>query len=287
MQNNTEVRDFLTGRRERLTPEQVGLIGGGRRRVAGLRREEVAMLAGVSADYYVRMERGNLAGVSLEILDAVASALRLSDAESEHLHDLASTAGPATTRRRKTPSPTALRPSLQRMLDAITDAPAVVTTPRQDLLAVNALGRELFASALEDATLQKNSARFIFFSPASRVFYPDWDGAADSTVAAMRIAAAQNPHDKPLTDLIGELVTRSDQFRQRWATHEIRHHQTGSKRIVHPQLGELDFVFERLDLPGTPGWAMFIYTAEAGSPTAERLRLLGSLAVTPDIQRVD
>jgi len=280
MENNTDVRAFLTGRRERLTPEQVGIIGGGRRRVPGLRREEVAMLAGVSADYYVRMERGNLSGVSLEVLDAVASALRLSDAESEHLHDLARTANTGPVRRRKTPSPGVLRPSIQRMLDAMTTAPAAVTNPRQDILATNDLGRALFAPILEDSTLQGNAARFIFYSPSARLFYPDWEAAADNTVAAMRTAAGHDPHDKPLTDIVGELVTRSDHFRQRWASHEVRHHQTGAKQIVHPRVGDLDVIFERLDLPGTPGWAMFVYTAEAGSPTAERMLLLGSLAAT-------
>lgn len=281
MDINTEVSEFLTSRRERLTPRQVGLIGGGRRRVPGLRREEVAMLAGVSTDYYVRMERGNLAGVSQEILNALATALRLDEAEIEHLLDLARTSSPAPTRGKRSIATTKFRPSLQRMLDAINDAPAIISNPRQDLVASNALGRGLFTPLTADPSTQGNAARFIFLSPASRVFYPDWETAADSTMAVMRTAAGQNPQDKDLTDLIGELVTRSDYFRQQWAAHDVRFHQTGGKHIVHPDVGDLDFVFERLDLPQTPGWTMFVYTAEPGSATAERLRILGSLAATP------
>ncbi|MFF2051840.1 helix-turn-helix domain-containing protein [Leifsonia sp. NPDC058194] len=282
MDNETEVRDFLTNRRGRLAPEQVGLIGGGRRRVPGLRREEVALLAGVSSDYYVRIERGSLAGVSPEILDAIAGALQLSDAETEHLHDLARAAAPAPIRRRTRTAEPTVRPSVQWMLDAITAAPAWVLNPRKDTLAINALGRALLGPMLDDPATQGNGARFLFLSPASRLFYPDWERSADSTVASMRIAAGQNPHDKGLTDLIGELVTRSDAFRHRWAKHDVRHHRTGPKRIVHPEVGELEFTFEGMDLPGTPGWSLFVFTAEPGSATEERLTLLGTLAASHD-----
>lgn len=287
MNNETEVRDFLSTRRARLEPEQVGIIGGGRRRVPGLRREEVAMLAGVSTDYYVRMERGNLAGVSTEILDALAGALRLSDVETEHLHDLARAAGPTPLRRRKRPQDTTVRPSLQRLLDSITEAPAWVMNSRKDMLATNPLGRALLAPLLADDALQRNNARFIFLSPASRIFYPDWEQAADSTVASMRVAAGQNPNDKPLTDLIGELVTRSAAFQQRWAKHDVRFHRTGPKRIVHPEVGDLEFVYEGMDLPGTPNWTLYVYTSAEDSPTAERMRLLASLAATNAAVTID
>jgi transcriptional regulator with XRE-family HTH domain len=280
MDNQAEVREFLGTRRARLTPDQTGLIGGGRRRVPGLRREEVAMLAGMSTDYYARMERGNLAGVSPEVLDAVARVLRLDEAETEHLHDLARAAGPTPIRRRtRTPEPT-VRPSLQRLLDAITGAPAWVTNSRADILATNPLGRALLAPMLQDPANGQNLARFMFLSPASRSFYPDWEQGADSVVAALRTAAGRNPHDKGLTDLIGELVTRSDAFRLRWSAHNVRFHRSGTKRIHHPDVGDLEFTYEGLDLPGSPGWVMYAYTTAAGSPSEERVKLLGSLAVT-------
>jgi transcriptional regulator with XRE-family HTH domain len=228
--NQAEVRDFLRTRRSRVTPQQAGVIGGGRRRVTGLRREEVATLAGVSTDYYAKMERGTLAGVSPEVLDAVARALRLDEAETEHLHDLARAAGLGPRRPRNRASAT--------------------------------------------------TVRFIFLSPAARIFYPEWEQAADSTVASMRSAAGRNPHDKPLTDLIGELVTRSDEFRYRWSAHNVRFHRTGSKRIHHPDVGDLEFTYEGFELPDSPGLVLYAYTAATGSPTEERVQLLGSLAAT-------
>ena len=280
MDNQAEVREFLRTRRARLTPAQAGIIGGGRRRVSGLRREEVAMLAAVSADYYAKMERGNLAGVSPEVLDSVARALQLDDAETEHLHDLARAAAPALIRRRARTAEGNLRPSLQRLLGAITGAPAWVRDQRADILATNPLGRALLAPMLDDPTNQHNLARFTFFSPASRIFYPDWEQGADNVVASLRTAAGRNPHDKGLTDLIGELVTRSDTFRLRWSAHHVRFHRTGTKRIHHPDVGDLEFTFEGLELPGNPGWVMVAYTTAAGSPSEERVKLLGSLAVT-------
>ncbi|SDL90840.1 helix-turn-helix transcriptional regulator [Arthrobacter sp. ok362] len=273
-----EAGEFLRTRRARLTPEQLGIISGGRRRVPGLRREEVAMLAGTSSEYYARMERGDLAGVSAEVLDAVGRVLRLDEAEMQHLHDLARITGPAPVRRRALPAPSQVRPSLQAFLDAMTGAPAWVMNAQRDILATNTLGRALMAPLLDDPANGGNNARFIFLSPASRTFYPDWESAADSTVASLRTAAGRNPHDKGLTNLIGELVTRSDTFRIRWSAHNVRLHRTGVKRIVHPDVGELDFVYEGVEIPDHPGWMIFAYTASTGSPTEERLRLLGSLA---------
>lgn len=278
--NQAEVREFLRTRRARVTPQRAGIIGGGRRRVAGLRREEVATLAGVSSDYYAKMERGTLAGVSPEVLDAVARALQLDEAETEHLHDLARAAGPAPLRSRNRTAATTVRPSLQRLLDAITGAPAWVSNPRKDTLATNALGRALLAPMLNDPASAGNNARFTFLNPAARIFYPEWEQGADSIVASMRSAAGRNPHDKPLTDLIGELVTRSDDFRLRWSAHNVRFHRSGTKRIRHADVGDLEFTYEGLELPDNPGWVLYAYTAAAGSSTEERLRLLGSLDAT-------
>ncbi|MFE7568473.1 helix-turn-helix transcriptional regulator [Streptomyces sp. NPDC057539] len=281
MDNKAEVRDFLRTRRSRITPEQVGIIGGGRRLQPGLRREEVAMLAGMSVDYYAKMERGNLAGVSVDVLEALARALRLDDAETDHLHDLARAATPAPAHRRPRPTELTVRPSLQRFLDAVTGAPAWIANQRADILATNQLGRALLASMLDAPDNQNNNARFIFLSPAARTFYLDWEHAADAAAASLRTAAGRNPRDKGLTDLIGELVTRSDAFNRRWSTHDVRLHRSGTKHIHHPDVGDLEFVYEAVDLPDHPGRTMFAYTSAAGSATEERVKLLGSLASTP------
>lgn len=280
MDNKSEVQEFLTTRRARLSPDEVGIIGGGRRRVAGLRREEVAMLAGMSIDYYAKMERGNLAGVSAEVLNALALALKLNEAETEHLHDLARAATPTPIRRRPRTLTETVRPSLQRFLDTNVGTPTFVQNTLTDLIATNALGEALMAPMLTDPHARRNNARFTFLSPASRIFYPDWARGADSLVASLRNAAGKNPHDKALTDLIGELVTRSDDFRVRWAHHDVRPHRTGTKRLHHPQVGDLEFVFEGMEIPGTPGWMLYAYTTEPGSYTEERVALLGSLAAS-------
>lgn len=276
-----EVGEFLRTRRDRITPEQAGIIGGLRRRVPGLRREEVALLAGVSVEYYARMERGNLAGVSLEVLDSVARALRLDEAEVDHLSDLARAAGPQPARRRRRTSDQVIRPSLQRFLDAITGAPVWLRDRRMTFVAANPLGRALYAPILDDPANQSNTARFMFLNPAAHTFFPDWEQGADDIVATLRSYAGQHPLDKKLTDLIGELVTRSDTFRHRWAAHNVRHHRAGVKRIHHPVVGELELTYEAMDLPANPEWFLFAYTAEPGSPTEERLKLLGSLAAMP------
>lgn len=280
MDQHNDVGEFLRSRRDKVTPEQAGLIAGGRRRVPGLRREEVAILANISVDYYAKMERGDLRGVAPEILDSVARALLLDDAEADHLHDLARAADPHPARRRKAKPDTSVRPSLQRFLDAVTGAPVWVRDRRMDVIAANPLGRVLYRPLLEDADARGNTARFMFLSPAARNFFPDWEQGADDIVATMRTYAGQNPRDKALTDIVGELVTRSDAFRQRWSAHNVRHHRTGIKRIHHPDVGDLELVYEAMDLPANPEWSMFGYTAEPGSPTEERLKLLGSLAAT-------
>jgi transcriptional regulator with XRE-family HTH domain len=279
MDHRTEVADFLRSRRGRITPEKAGIVGGGRRRVPGLRREEVAMLTGVSVEYYARMERGDLAGVSAEVLAALAGALQLDDTETDHLEDLARAAEPRPPRRRRTAGPK-VAPTFQRFLDAVTGAPVWVRDRRLDFVAANPLGLALYAPVLTTPTNRGNTARFTFLDPTSRLFFPDWEDNADEVAATLRTYAGQNPHDRRLTDLIGELVTRSDTFRHRWAAHNVRHHRAGIKRINHPAVGDLELSYQAMDLPANPEWFMFAFTAEPGSPTEERLRLLGSLAVT-------
>lgn len=274
-----EVAEFLRTRRDRITPEQAGIIGGGRRRVPGLRREEVAMLAGVSVEYYARMERGDLSGVSGEVLDALARALKLDEAEVDHLRDLAHIADPLLRRRRRTVEH-AVKPTLQRFLDSVTGVPMWVRDRRLDYVAANPLGRALYAPVLEDVASQGNTARFTFLNPASRVFFPDWEENADDMVATLRIYAGQNPLDRKLTDLIGELVTHSEPFRQRWAKHNVRHHWAGVKRIHHPSVGDLELSYQAMEFPANPDWFMFAFIAEPGSSTDERLRFLGSLTAS-------
>ncbi|MFE5474271.1 helix-turn-helix transcriptional regulator [Nocardia sp. NPDC056541] len=283
MNNQSEVREFLRTRRDRITPARAGLpTSTGHRRVPGLRREEVALLAGISVDYYARMERGNLTGVSDEIVHALARALQLDDAETQHLQDLTRAAkpAPATTRRPKRTSDQTVRPTLQRFLDAITGTPTWVRNRRMDYIAGNALARELLSPLLTDPSNEANNARFVFLNPAARLYYPEWERGADDIVATLRTYATQNPLDKGLTDLIGELVTRSDAFRHRWSAHNVRFHRTGIKRIHHPDVGDLEFAYEAMELPDTPGWTMFGFTTEPGSPSEERVKLLGSLAAT-------
>ena len=250
----------------------------------GLRREEVALLAGVSVDYYARLERGELAGVSDEVLDAIVGVLRLDEAESTHLFNLAREARSSPSRRRRAavrPEPQ-IRPSLQRFLDAITGAPTWVRNERMDFIAANPLGRALYAPLLEEPVRPANNARYFFLNPAAMTFYPDWDRNADDIVATLRSYAGRNPHDKGLTDLIGELATRSEDFRTRWAAQNVRFHRTGLKRIHHPVVGELELSYEAMELPANPGLTLLVYTAAKDSPTADSLKLLASWAATAE-----
>ncbi|MGW3457724.1 helix-turn-helix domain-containing protein [Streptomyces albidoflavus] len=281
MDNRAEVREFLTSRRSRISPERAGLPAGPRRRVPGLRRSEVAALADVSVEYYAKLERGHLAGVSPAVLEAVARALRLDDAEREHLLNLARAADGsdalARPRRRATRQWTPHR-SLQWTLDAVTGGPAFVRNGRMDVLAANPLARAFYADVYADPHNQANLARFNFLDPASRRFYPDWDLAADVAVAILRTEAGRNPHDKELHDLVGELSTRSDAFRTRWGAHNVRHHGTGTKRFHHAAVGALTLAYEGLEMATEPGLTLTVYTAEPGSPSDEGLRLLASWA---------
>jgi transcriptional regulator with XRE-family HTH domain len=283
MDNRAQVREFLISRRERISPAQAGLpaYGGSNRRVKGLRREEVALLAGVSIDYYIRMERGNLTGASEAVLDGIASALQLDDAERTHLFDLARAAQPAPPRlgRRKTSGVT---DGIQQILDAITDAPAWVRNARHDMLAANRLARALYAPVLADPRRPANNARFVYLDPAACEFFADWERAADDIAAMLRSEAGRNPHDKQLVELIGELSTRSEEFRSRWAAHNVRFHRTGRKCIHHPVVGTLDLDFEAMEFPAHPGLTLLAYTAAAGTPTADSLKMLASWAATAE-----
>ncbi|MEU4690165.1 helix-turn-helix transcriptional regulator [Actinoplanes sp. NPDC023714] len=281
MNNRAEVHDFLTSRRAKITPEQAGLPVAGQRRVPGLRRSEVAALAGMSVEYYAKLERGSLAGVSAGVLEAVARALRLDDAERAHLIRLAQEAnGSGALIRRSRAKQATVRPSLQWTLDTIT-APAIVGNHRQDLIAANLLGRAMYSDVYaSDPTGRPNFGRFTFLDAAARRFYPDWNLAAEMLVANLRTAAGVDPHDKALHDLVGELSTRSDDFRRRWGSHNVRIHGTGVKRFRHHVVGELELSYESMDLIAEPGLAMTIYAAEPASPTAEALTLLASWAAT-------
>jgi len=288
LDNRDEVRDFLTSRRDRLTPDQAGVpLFGARRRVKGLRREEVAMLAGISTDYYTRLERRDLSGVSDSVLDALARALRLDAAERAHLFDLAATAsGPGRTGRsasgssgrgqpRRYPSPPRVREGVLRVLDSIS-APAYVRNSRMDVLAANRLGRALFADVYAEGAAGFNLARYLFLDPRSRDFYTQWDVVARDSVAALRIEAGRNPYDRGLTGLVGELSTRSEEFRGWWAAHNVKFHTTAAKTLRHPAVGELELTGEALTLPGDHGLTIITYTVEPHSASEQALNFLAS-----------
>jgi transcriptional regulator with XRE-family HTH domain len=280
--NRDEVKAFLTSRRAKITPRQAGLTAYSRnRRVPGLRRSEVADLAGVSVEYYSQLERGNLRGISDSVLDALARALQLDEAERAHLTDLAHTAGPAPRTRRKPPAQQ-VRPSVQRILDGMTEVPAFVNNGRLDVLAANPLAQALFAPLFADPARPANHARFNFLNPRAHAFWLDWERAADDSVAMLRTEAGRDPYDKALTDLVGELCTRSDAFRVRWAAHDVRLHRTGIKHFHHPVIGELHLSYEVMELPADPGLALIAFSAEAGSPGDDALRFLASWAATHD-----
>nr|WP_166640357.1 helix-turn-helix transcriptional regulator [Amycolatopsis sp. SID8362] len=271
----------MSSRRARITPEQAGLPAyGGNRRVKGLRREEVALLAGVSVDYYVRMERGSLAGTSDGVLDAVAAALQLDEAERDHLFHLARQSRTPGGPRRRRPAMT-VRPALRQVLDAITEAPAWICNGRYDVLAVNPLAGALYSPVLADPRRPANTARFVYLDPeAAETFFVDYDRIAGDVAAKLRMEAGRNPHDEGLIALVGELSTRSELFRRRWASQDVRLHRSGRKRLHHPVVGRLDLDVESLELPAEPGLLLNIYTAPAGTTSADGLALLASWAAS-------
>ncbi len=274
MNPKDDIREFLATRRARIPPEQSGLpVYGANRRVTGLRREEVALLAGISVEYYTRLERGQVGGVSESVLDGVAHALQLDEAERDHLYRLVRT---ATTRRpaRRAPARKRVRPTIQRMLDLM-PMPAYLRNGRFDILAANDLGRALYSPLYEESPTP-NSARFVFLSPEAPEFFLDYDSVQDDAVAFLRAEAGRDAYDKELQDLIGELSTRSERFRHRWAAHDVRYHRTGTKRLHHPLVGDLALDFEAFDLPGDEGQRLNVYTAPPDSPTAQALDMLAS-----------
>ena len=278
MDNRAEVREFLVSRRAKVTPQQSGLSDSGKRRVPGLRRGEVAALAGVSVEYYSKLERGALSGVSASVLDALARALQLDDAERAHLFNLShaadgTNAGLRPRRRVKTWAP---RPALRWVLDGIT-TPAIIRNGRMDLLTTNRLGRAMHASVYDYEPGDPPSfARYTFLHDDAHRFYPDWDTAADTCVAILRTEAGRDPHDKALHDLVGELSTRSEEFRRRWGRHDVRLHGAGTKYFHHTLVGDLELAYESVEMIADPGLTLTIYAAEPASPTAHALDLLAS-----------
>ncbi|MFG3552251.1 helix-turn-helix transcriptional regulator [Streptomyces sp. NPDC047725] len=278
-----EVKEFLSTRRARISPEQAGLpVYGGNRRVAGLRREEVALLAGMSVDYYVRLERGNLSGASDAVLEALAHALQLNEAERTHLYDLARASTPSGRRPAVTASQ--VRPTILRLLDSMTGVPAYVRNARFDIVATNTLGRALYAPVFDSPLFAQrgpvNTARYMFLDPTSQDFWVDWDKGANDAVAFLRTETGRAPHDKALTDLIGELTTRSSEFASRWARHDVKFHRSGIKNLRHPLVGDLALPYEAMELPSDPGLRLNFYTPEPDSPEQQALSLLASWTTT-------
>ena len=282
MDPRDDIRQFLVTRRARITPDQAGLPAyGTNRRVEGLRREEVAMLAGISVEYYTRLERGNAGGVSEEVLEGVVRALRLDEAERAHLYDLVRAVNTNRSPRRG-PSQERVRTTVQQILDAMVGVPAYVRNGRLDVLATNGLGAALYSEVLDDPVRPPNVARFLFLNPRGLQFFLDWETIANDAVGILRAEAGRDPFDKRLTDLIGELSTRSDEFRVRWAAHDVKFHRTGTKRLHHPIVGDLVLAYEALDLPGDTGQRILAYTAEPGSASHQALQLLASWSATPE-----
>ncbi|RKN44987.1 helix-turn-helix transcriptional regulator [Streptomyces hoynatensis] len=283
--HRAEIRDFLGSRRARITPRQAGLPTSGRRRVPGLRREEVAVLAGVSTEWYTRLEKGHIGGVSEEVLAAVADALRLDEDERTYLFDLARAARTdrrSPSRRRDVEVP----PRIQWLLDSMTMSSAFVRNGRQDFIAHNALARALYQPMYDSPTTDErgrpNLARYIFLDPTARDFFVDWDAATAVTAALLRAEAGREPHDRALRELIGELSTLSPEFRSQWAAHDVRIRHAGVKRLRHPDVGELELTYQSLDLPLSSQAVhdLTLYTAEPGSTSEDRLKILTSLAAT-------
>lgn len=287
--NRAEIRDFLASRRAKLTPQQVGLPDNGHRRVTGLRREEVAVLAGVSTEWYARLEKGHIDGVSEDVLASVAAALRLDDDEITYLTDLARAAKPAPRARRTLQKPDQedlaylqVEPRVQWMLDTITLSAGFVRNGRLDVLAANALGRALHAPLFASPTTLEhghpNFARFHFLDPVARTFFVDWQPGAHATVALLRAEAGRHPHDRALRELIGELVTLSADFRTLWSAHDVLIRHDGVKRIQHPEVGRLELTYQPLQLSHLERATheVTIYTAEPGTDAADALKLLAS-----------
>ncbi|MEU5262061.1 helix-turn-helix transcriptional regulator [Amycolatopsis sp. NPDC021455] len=270
MATENALGEFLRARREQVGPDDLGLPAGGARRVAGLRREEVAVLAGVSTDYYVRLEQGRERNPSAQVLDALARGLALDEDATAHLHRLAR---PAPGRRRSR-RPEKVSPNLLRLMDGWPDTPALVLGRCLEVLAHNALGAALFGGHTHSGDL----VRLVFLDPDAREFYPDWERVAVNTVGGLRAAAGLDPDDPRLIETVGELSVKSADFRRLWARHDIRQKTHETKRFRHPQVGELTLSYEALTVNSAPGQQLIVYQAEPGSPSEAALALLGSLA---------
>ena len=267
-----DLGDFLRSRRARIRPEEVGLASHGRRRVPGLRREEVAQLAGVSVDYYIRVEQGRGPSVSDAVLDAIARVLRLDETEHAHLHAVAR---PRRQRGRAAAPAPGVRPGVQVLLDGMDAAPAFVLNHRMDVLAWNALADAVFHYG-ETSPAERNISRHVFLDPAASGFYPEWHAVAAQCVAHLRVLAGRHADDRGLTSLVGELSLKSEDFRRLWADHPVAECAYGVKRIQHPVAGLLTFPYETMTVTADQEQTLIVYTPEPGSDTAERLALLGS-----------
>jgi transcriptional regulator with XRE-family HTH domain len=275
---NSELRDFLRSRRDRIAPELVGLpANSGGRRVPGLRREEVAQLAGVSVDYYIRLERGRTVNVSESVLDALARALCLNETERGHLFAVARASprrsGPLATQR--------LRPGLRRVLESVTDLPAIVLGRRMDVLATNGLARAFYADFDALPRRDRNMARFTFLDDTARDLYVDWAGAARGIVGSLHLYAGRQPFDPQLAELVGDLSVRDNDFRRWWADHDVYTRTYGTKRYHHPVVGDLTLGYEAFTTIDDPEQTLGLHTAEAGSSSEQALQLLASWVATP------
>jgi transcriptional regulator with XRE-family HTH domain len=272
---NADLKDFLRTRRARLTPRDAGLgdtFPG--RRVPGLRREEIAALAGVSVDYYVRLEQGRNLNPSSTVIEAIARALRLDDTERAHLFDLVQ----ARSGRPAAPRPQRVRPGMYQMLETLDAAasPAFVLGRRMDLLAANRMARALICDFNLLPAAQRNKIRFMFLDPRARDLYVQWAKVAAETVAVLRVEAGRHPDDPRLAALVEELSVKSEEFRRWWSDHQVLVRTSGSKLYRHPLVGELTIDFQALQLPEDPDQTLFVYTARSGSPSHQALRLLAS-----------
>jgi len=282
MPRDTRLGEFLQARRAQLSPEAAGITAYGRRRVPGLRREELAQLAGVSVDYYVRLEQGRAHHPSAEVLDALARALQLEEVERSHLHEIATPAPP----RRRRAAPERVRPGVQRLLDQFDSVPAFVLGRRMDLLAWNRLAGALVGDPARLPAGRRNMAWMTFLDPACQALYADWERVARETVGYLRHCAGRYPDDPALAELVGELSLKSEPFSRWWAGHLVREKTHGIKRMVHPVVGDLTLSYETLTLAGEPDQALITYTAEPGSESETALRLLASWTAPATGERV-
>ncbi len=275
MDSKSEISNFLTSRRAKLSPEQAGVpLYSGARRVPGLRREEVAHLAGVSVDYYARLERGKISGASREVIEAIARALQLDEDERDHLLDL-TRISQRRPPRRKPSNRTTVRPGTQSVLDSI-DTPAFIQNARLDRLASNRLGRALYSLPDDGSRDRFNYAHYLFLDSRAPRFHRDFDTAKHNVVALLHAATALDPYDRELIEIIGTLSTQSEEFRSLWASHDVFKYRSGQKLLTHSTVGDLEFGYESFELSTDPGLVMLVYTVAPGSPTSDAMRILAS-----------